>query len=729
MRPRRVAILLVTALAACSEEEAPPTPAVATSAEALAALDGMKPGWRQLEVNDKSRFDELAHVEKGFKGPYQDATGRYIEVLETERGAARLEEFGFKVRTAVTESGPGTQNALAVNCGVVPTPATSAYLWPIKDIHNELQAMHNGSTIVTKQFGTSHTGANPLLAVRFGPTNTKIRTPPTLYIVATHHAREWISTGVVMEITRTLRNAILTPASDPTLSAALQTNAIVVVPVVNPDGYEFTRTNDRSWRGNRDTAACSTGVDINRNYTTSWKEPAASITTFCSPTFCGPGAASEKETQAMEALLRGDAFGVGTQVPAAAISYHSYGDIVVYADGYKKATDAEGPRCAFEYAKSGCTNPDFQLLRRLYGDTHSPFQAAPLMVDTTVSPAAPFARDHGRTDLYSVSGEFNLQAQYVASGRRLVSVVPELPNAPFDFFIECQPNFDSIIKEAALLQLNVIRRIAPELTALVSSDPNVGYAPKQLGRYASGIMTREYSEKRLPDDARATFVKPIWRPVSTGSLTATINGNTVNYQRGRTAAQYEAFFLDQDTPKWDPLCLPCQITSTIPQDKGDKDTAVDCTTCVKLCDGGRLPASGWKLDAGNRGPAGKPDCWWSPTASNGTLTFPTSAPPANAKACHFSFAMQWTGSTAGWRVTVERQNAGGTWEWLWENPYASPRFSTSITDRLVSLAFEGNDQLPGKVGAFRLRLSGSGALPADLKVFDPVVYCKTGTIP
>ncbi len=731
MNPRRgevIAVLL--ALAGCAAEPPPAQESeLSTVAEPLSALDGRKLGWRQLAVSEKSDFAALAHLEEGYQGPYEDATGRYIEVLTTERGAQRLEEHGFLPREARTAKGAGTQNALAGPCAV-PDPSTSAYLWSVKDLHTELLGMHNGGSIITTQFGTSHTGAFPLLAVRFGPTNTKIRVPPTLYVVATHHAREWISTGVAMELARQLRQAVLAPSSDPVLSAALQTTAIVVVPVVNPDGYEYTRTTDRSWRGNRDVAACAGfGVDINRNYTTSWKEAAEAITSYCSDRYCGPGAASESETKAMETLLRGDAFGQGLQVPAAAISYHAYGDLLVYADGYKQSTDSAGPRCGFEYGKSGCTNPDFQLLRRLYGDSHSPYQSPPLMVDTSVSPAAPFVRDSSRTALYAVSGEFNLQAQYTDTGRRLLSVVPELPNNLYAFAIECQPGFDGIIQEAAKRQLDVLRRMAPQLTALVSTDYNVAYAPKQLGRYASGIMTREYSVKRDPGDARATFVKPIWRQVSTGSLTANINGTTVSYQRGRTAAQYESFFLDQDTPKWDWSCLPCQITSTIPQDKGDKDQAVNCTSCVKLCDGNRLPASGWALGAGNRGPANQPDCWWSPTATNGTLTFPTSVPPANAKACHFSFALQWNSAPSGWRLTVERQNAGGTWEWLWEDPYDTPRYPGKIFDRLVSLAFEGNDQLPGKVGAFRFRLTGSGTVPADLKVFDPVVYCKTGSLP
>lgn len=38
------------------------------------------------------------------------------------------------------------------------------------------------------------------------------------------------------------------------------------LPVVNPDGYEYTHTIDRLWRKNRKGSGTCSGVDLNRNF-------------------------------------------------------------------------------------------------------------------------------------------------------------------------------------------------------------------------------------------------------------------------------------------------------------------------------------------------------------------------------------------------------------------------------------------------------------------------------
>jgi murein tripeptide amidase MpaA len=41
----------------------------------------------------------------------------------------------------------------------------------------------------------------------------------------------------------------------------------VILPVANPDGYEFSHTSDRSWIKNRRQVSLSCfGVDLNRNF-------------------------------------------------------------------------------------------------------------------------------------------------------------------------------------------------------------------------------------------------------------------------------------------------------------------------------------------------------------------------------------------------------------------------------------------------------------------------------
>uniref|UniRef100_A0A182UC92 Peptidase M14 domain-containing protein n=1 Tax=Anopheles melas TaxID=34690 RepID=A0A182UC92_9DIPT len=72
----------------------------------------------------------------------------------------------------------------------------------------------------------------------------------------------------------------------------------VVVPITNPDGYEYTRTTDRFWRKNRaPQTVIDFGTDLNRNFDYMWdlllNEEDDDLQ---SETYRGPNAFSESET-------------------------------------------------------------------------------------------------------------------------------------------------------------------------------------------------------------------------------------------------------------------------------------------------------------------------------------------------------------------------------------------------------------------------------------------------
>src|SRR2546426_11489247 len=88
--------------------------------------------------------------------------------------------------------------------------------------------------------GASSEG-RPILAVKIGPPDDSPGRPNVLFM-GTHHAREWISTAVAMKLIRWLAD------SGGTLIAA---HDVWVIPVENPDGYQYPFTTDRYWRKNR----------------------------------------------------------------------------------------------------------------------------------------------------------------------------------------------------------------------------------------------------------------------------------------------------------------------------------------------------------------------------------------------------------------------------------------------------------------------------------------------
>ena len=94
------------------------------------------------------------------------------------------------------------------------------------------------------------------------------------------------------------------------------------VPVMNPDGYQYTFDAERLWRKNLRNndgdpqTTINDGVDPNRNYPEHFKyDEEGSSKIFSSQTYRGPGPASERETQAIQFLSRAGRLRVQRQLP------------------------------------------------------------------------------------------------------------------------------------------------------------------------------------------------------------------------------------------------------------------------------------------------------------------------------------------------------------------------------------------------------------------------------
>lgn len=175
------------------------------------------------------------------------------------------------------------------------------------------------TTIHVDSVGASYEG-RPVLAVKIGPAGDSPDRPNVLFL-ATHHAREWIATTVAMKLIRWLADSA---------AAAIASHDVWVIPVENPDGYQYTFTNDRLWRKNRranDTG--SYGVDPNRNYPAFWGfDGLGSSDNQYAETYRGTGPGSEPETQAVMAFH-------AAHPPVVAVSYHSYSALIIYPWGFR----------------------------------------------------------------------------------------------------------------------------------------------------------------------------------------------------------------------------------------------------------------------------------------------------------------------------------------------------------------------------------------------------------
>lgn len=144
---------------------------------------------------------------------------------------------------------------------------------------------------------------------------------PAMLVAAAHHAREIGTPVIALDAADRLTTGY---ASDPRITAAVDSHEIWIAPVWNPDGYNHVFTSNNLWRKNRRVFAGGVGVDQNRNYPQGWSSGCAGSTSVSSETYKGPSAASEAETRTMIAWSEAERF-------AKVIDYHSYGREVLYA--------------------------------------------------------------------------------------------------------------------------------------------------------------------------------------------------------------------------------------------------------------------------------------------------------------------------------------------------------------------------------------------------------------
>ncbi|XP_059053390.1 uncharacterized protein LOC131847760 [Achroia grisella] len=169
--------------------------------------------------------------------------------------------------------------------------------------------------------------------VRISSTGFENLQKPVIIIDAAVHAREWVTTPVALYII----NQLVVDIVDRQL-----TNEIdwIIIPLANPDGYEFSIEVDRMWRKTRslvppNTEACP-GVDGNRNFDHHWGTNSAAANP-CAITFEGPSVFSEPEIRIIRDV-------VYQQLSRASlyISLHSFGNMFLYAWGNNGTLPSNG---------------------------------------------------------------------------------------------------------------------------------------------------------------------------------------------------------------------------------------------------------------------------------------------------------------------------------------------------------------------------------------------------
>ncbi|MCC5822577.1 MAG: M14 family metallocarboxypeptidase [Phycisphaerales bacterium] len=172
----------------------------------------------------------------------------------------------------------------------------------------------------------------PILAMRItGPRAEADPCRPAVLLHSLIHAREWITVMVNMWVAETL---IAGFDDDPYITDLVNRVEWLFVPVVNPDGYDYTWTDDRFWRKNRrppDPIFDRMGVDLNRNFGYQWGPGQGQSNYPGSPTYRGPAAFSEPETAALRDLT------LATPQLRAHNDMHSFSEMILFPWGYTPA--------------------------------------------------------------------------------------------------------------------------------------------------------------------------------------------------------------------------------------------------------------------------------------------------------------------------------------------------------------------------------------------------------
>ncbi|KLU82227.1 hypothetical protein MAPG_01302 [Magnaporthiopsis poae ATCC 64411] len=154
---------------------------------------------------------------------------------------------------------------------------------------------------------------------------------PAIVIHGTVHAREWISTMT----TEYFAWQLLTKYnSDASVKALVDKFDFYITPIVNPDGFVYTQTNDRLWRKNRQTVSGNScaGRDINRNWpSSSWGMTGGASTSPCSETYKGQAAGDSPENKGLVAQAQELRSGRGIKLY---LDIHSYGQYILWPYGH-----------------------------------------------------------------------------------------------------------------------------------------------------------------------------------------------------------------------------------------------------------------------------------------------------------------------------------------------------------------------------------------------------------
>jgi hypothetical protein len=244
------------------DETAPPPRGAARLVVALLTFGALLASASSLQAQrqvirvEGARADSLAAAGFDVVGSERGA----VMVVATPEWRARLDARGLRTSNIAVARGLASQ--------VTPPTVFRSYDDPVRGIRkwvDSLVAVNPRVSVDT--IGRSYEN-RPMLMLKIGPKGDSPQRPNVIFI-ATYHAREWAATEMAERLVKWLASDAA--GADPRRDRLVQSRDIYILPVANPDGYQYTFTNDRLWRKTRaPQAGGAIGADMNRNHSVNW---------------------------------------------------------------------------------------------------------------------------------------------------------------------------------------------------------------------------------------------------------------------------------------------------------------------------------------------------------------------------------------------------------------------------------------------------------------------------
>lgn len=287
----------------------------------------------------------------------------YVHVLLWPGDSARLEALGYRYEVLIPDVVAHDRKLFAEAAATatpvaLPGPDRTTYR-VLNDYNAEMQELAEKNPSLVRTFELPHVTheGRTVRGVEIAHDVKSDDGRPVLYIDGVHHAREWPAGEYPMIFAHYLVDGF---GKDNDVTRLLRRGRVIIVPIVNPDGFDYSRSAvlaqhsltdsahgtacsaahcEGYWRKNRRSYSGATvpvaqknpdayGIDPNRNYSFMWGGGGSTNTPLplVDQTYRGAEPHSEPETRNVQDLL------LGSNVTSV-VSNHTYSRLVLRAWG------------------------------------------------------------------------------------------------------------------------------------------------------------------------------------------------------------------------------------------------------------------------------------------------------------------------------------------------------------------------------------------------------------